>query len=184
MTNAQRNAARSFACGFLLSLACGAATAQAPMRNIPALKLSYVSFTQGNYTGEVNRAGQPEGYGMCVFPDKSSYVGQFLAGRVTGEGVSIDPTRNDVVVARWVDGEKTGQYFKVVDKDLKLMLEKDGASAIQRTCWVRYPLLCAVDWSDVTSAKAAQTRFEVHADSNKAEVFLCAHSRQQLRSPG
>ena len=39
------------------------------------------------YSGHVDENGMPSGYGKCRFADGSTYVGEFLNGRMNGEGI-------------------------------------------------------------------------------------------------
>ncbi|GHU10855.1 hypothetical protein FACS189449_01140 [Alphaproteobacteria bacterium] len=46
----------------------------------------YENGHRGTYTGPINAAGLPHGYGTLTFDCLDAYVGNFVNGRINGEG--------------------------------------------------------------------------------------------------
>jgi hypothetical protein len=137
-------------------------TAQQAMMIIKDLKISCLKNTTAYYKGEVNTAGQPEGYGECMFADSSCYTGQFTAGRINGEGVLINKPLGVIFIAQWEDGQIKGQYFATVRNQLLLLENANGSSYTRRISYFDNTFLVAMHYSDTSAATTSLTQFRVN----------------------
>ncbi len=117
-----------------LCLCTTTSLAQAPMASKQNTSIHLFTYTVGNYTGEINSAGQPNGYGECLFADSILYIGQFANGLISGEGISINKHTNNINIAKWRDGQLEGMYFRKQGKSLRLQEPENGSGHYRRFC--------------------------------------------------
>jgi hypothetical protein len=147
--------------------------AQATLVSKQNIPIRLFTYTSGNYTGEVNSAGQPNGYGECVFADSVLYIGQFANGLISGEGITINKNSNNINIAKWRDGQIEGLYFRKQDKTLRLQENYAGISHYRRYCGFvpAGPMANVITGS--TPATSSVVSFQVaKKELNDATVFF------------
>ena len=136
--------------------------AQRAMRVLLGVKINLEDYSSGDYAGEVNSNNQPEGYGYCLFADSMWYAGQFLAGHITGEGLLINKNSKAVTIAKWEDGQLTGQYFKKGGKSLGIGVSTANHKRppyLSRLCSFYDKYIINNVYSDTAFPSASKTTF-------------------------
>lgn len=91
---------------------------------IMSLKTSCIEFTNGCYIGEIH-GNVSHGYGICIWNDGDLYIGEWLKGERTGEGILI---RSDFVyIGNFSGGEIDGQgleYSRNIGLELEAVYSK------------------------------------------------------------
>lgn len=117
---------------FLVSLlffaTCLTAVAQYNITSLPNITLTFTNKQYiGKYVGEVNAADQPNGYGLFTFKESEEYyIGTFVNGQATGQGVKIDAKNVSLNIAERVNGLRKGAYFSFENKDLNYQKDENG----------------------------------------------------------